>query len=407
MVRDPLPRPIYAQIMSTYLLLRNNQESGPFSIEEIKGMSLKSYDLLWIVGKSAAWRYPGEISELKSFAPPIPEQTGNPFIKNKNAENLNAEALQKKKTEPANTKNRESSTSKPFPTHSVYVNLPAEKKSSVVSSTGVLYDSEDQSAAEPASGYSLVYNQQPSRAVRLTGKILWIGIVLLLFGTGILTGLFISDRRNIFSTDANHPQNPKANANAALSTQKENLPVSAGTQEQGNGDKITNNDPVHFQADTVSLKTVSNTRKKNLKNSVRKDSAAFSSPGMQTVHVADSSLAQHPSSKTDDLYRKIKAHPENYVGMTTGKYTTGIFGGTSAIPVTITNNAPEMIDLVVVDVQYIQNNDKVYKTEKLVFNDLEPGESLTEKSPKSPRGTKIITRIRQITAHKMDLSFAN
>ena len=127
MARDPLPRPIYAQIMSTYLLLRNNQESGPFSIEEIKGMSLKSYDLLWIVGKSAAWRYPGEISELKSFAPPIPEQTGNPFIKNKNAENLNAEALQKKKTEPANTKNRESSTSKPFPTHSVYVNLPAEK----------------------------------------------------------------------------------------------------------------------------------------------------------------------------------------------------------------------------------------------------------------------------------------
>ena len=97
MVRDPLPRPIYAQIMSTYLLLRNNQESGPFSIEEIKGMSLKSYDLLWIVGKSAAWRYPGEISELKSFAPPVPEQSGNLYIKNKNAENLNAEALQYKK----------------------------------------------------------------------------------------------------------------------------------------------------------------------------------------------------------------------------------------------------------------------------------------------------------------------
>ena len=60
--------------MSSYLLLRNNKESGPFTIEEIQGMSLKAYDLIWVVGKSAAWRYPGEIQELKSFAPPVPEQ---------------------------------------------------------------------------------------------------------------------------------------------------------------------------------------------------------------------------------------------------------------------------------------------------------------------------------------------
>jgi hypothetical protein len=58
--------------MSSYLLLRNNKESGPFSFEEVKDMSLKTFDLLWVVGKSAAWRYPGEIAELKSFAPPLP-----------------------------------------------------------------------------------------------------------------------------------------------------------------------------------------------------------------------------------------------------------------------------------------------------------------------------------------------
>ena len=42
-------------------------------MDEVKSMSLKSYDLLWVVGKSAAWRYPGEIPELKSFAPFVPE----------------------------------------------------------------------------------------------------------------------------------------------------------------------------------------------------------------------------------------------------------------------------------------------------------------------------------------------
>ncbi len=407
MVRDPLPRPIYAQIMSTYLLLRNNKESGPFSIDEIKGMSLKSYDLLWVVGKSAAWRYPGEISELKSFAPPIPEQPGNLYIKNKSVENLNAEALQFKKAEPANTKKREGNTAKAVQTHSVYVNLPAEKNPSVVSSTGILYDSDFQSAAEPAHDFSFTHNQHPSKAVRLTGKIIWTGIVLLLFGTGILTGLFISDRRNIFSTGANHPQNQKAYSKTVPDSKKEILPVLVTGQERANGNIMTNNDSAVFQADIIPLKAVNNTRKKNLKSSVRKDSVTISSGGPQTVHAADSSLARNAPAKTEELYHKIKAHPENYIGMMTGKYTTGIFGGTSAIPVTVTNNTPEMIDLVEVDVQYIQNNDKIYKTEKLVFNDLEPGESVTEKSPKSPRGTKVVTRIRQITAHKIDLSFSN
>ena len=65
------PSRIHTQTMSSYLLLRNNKESGPFTIEEIQAMPLKSYDLLWVVGKSAAWRYPGEIAELKSFAPPF------------------------------------------------------------------------------------------------------------------------------------------------------------------------------------------------------------------------------------------------------------------------------------------------------------------------------------------------
>ncbi|HEY2349231.1 MAG TPA: hypothetical protein VGH64_09455, partial [Puia sp.] len=67
--------------MSSYLLLRNNKESGPFTLDEVKGMSLKMYDLIWIVGKSAAWRYPGEIPELKSFAPTVPEGEADLFRK--------------------------------------------------------------------------------------------------------------------------------------------------------------------------------------------------------------------------------------------------------------------------------------------------------------------------------------
>ena len=67
--------------MKQFLLLRSNKQSGPYSAEDLKQMGLKPYDLIWVEGKSAAWRYPGEIEELKSFAPPVEEQPYDRFYK--------------------------------------------------------------------------------------------------------------------------------------------------------------------------------------------------------------------------------------------------------------------------------------------------------------------------------------
>jgi len=51
----------------SYLLLHNNQQSGPFSLEELAGKALHAKDLVWIIGQSAGWRYPEEIEALKTF----------------------------------------------------------------------------------------------------------------------------------------------------------------------------------------------------------------------------------------------------------------------------------------------------------------------------------------------------
>lgn len=74
--------------MSTYLLLRNNKESGPHSLEDLRTLSLKPYDLVWVEGKSAAWRYPGEINELKSFAPEVVEQPFDRFLRSRPQQRL-------------------------------------------------------------------------------------------------------------------------------------------------------------------------------------------------------------------------------------------------------------------------------------------------------------------------------
>jgi len=59
--------------MKCYLLLRNNEESGPYSLEELKAMHLMPDDLLWEEGGSTAWKYPTEIDELQSYIS-IPEK---------------------------------------------------------------------------------------------------------------------------------------------------------------------------------------------------------------------------------------------------------------------------------------------------------------------------------------------
>jgi len=67
--------------MSTYLLLRDNKQSGPYSTEELIAKGLKPYDLVWLEGKSAAWRYPSEIPELKTHAATVEEQPHDRFYR--------------------------------------------------------------------------------------------------------------------------------------------------------------------------------------------------------------------------------------------------------------------------------------------------------------------------------------
>lgn len=69
--------------MKQYRLLRDNKETGPYTAEELIKKGLKAYDLVWIDGQSAAWRYPSEVPELRAFAPAVEEQPFDRFYNTK------------------------------------------------------------------------------------------------------------------------------------------------------------------------------------------------------------------------------------------------------------------------------------------------------------------------------------
>jgi len=56
-----------------YVLLRNDRQTGPYSLEEIIQFDLKPYDLIWIEGKSAGWYYPQEIASLHPYLDFLPQ----------------------------------------------------------------------------------------------------------------------------------------------------------------------------------------------------------------------------------------------------------------------------------------------------------------------------------------------
>ena len=59
----------HKNMQSIYLLLRDNKQSGPHTLEELLSMNMKNTDLVWIEGRSLGWAFPAEIEALRPFLP--------------------------------------------------------------------------------------------------------------------------------------------------------------------------------------------------------------------------------------------------------------------------------------------------------------------------------------------------
>lgn len=51
--------------MKRYLLLRNNRETGPYSLEQLLTAGLQPLDLVWVEGESTSWSHPHEMDGLR------------------------------------------------------------------------------------------------------------------------------------------------------------------------------------------------------------------------------------------------------------------------------------------------------------------------------------------------------
>jgi len=470
--------------MKMYLLLRNNKQSGPYSFDDLKSMGLKAYDLVWLEGKSAAWRYPSELEELSSFAPAVEEQPFDRFYKKASPAAATANNVfndssgndigvsVRSTTEMPVAVEVETQSPKSTPMASpgkriIYVTMPAGKspagRESTVTEKPVREPAfrepvtetyreipvrepivreiapsyaraaiEDYSA-QPADEQMSLVDYLPRRKSRKTSlknpntravtHFVAIGLgILALLAAGIFIGLSLNkdtlglQHKMVANVPAEskqpivHPtaqqlpepavtspsastdqENPTVN-NAAVPTRTvKTTPQTSGKSSPQSAGKTARDRSAHG---AVQFTTVPAT----------KDSATATIPAMQreAVHRSDNAETRHDNTGTVDK-DALRAAVANQVSVGANNYSIGTFGGISNLQVTVTNRSAYPLDLVVVEVQYVQANKKVFKTEPLYFHSIGAGSALMLEAPKSSRGIKVQYKVTTINSRELGL----
>lgn len=450
--------------MNLYRLLRNNKETGPHSQEEMIAMGFKPYDLIWVEGKSAGWRYPSEIPEFKEVAPAIEEQPYDRFFKKPAAGTApKKEAETTTVTSTALTRETEKTTAreKTFqpPVYStaarhIHVTLPSgntvnvttvnntrepvqpknipqqapvtEEKISFTKTIAQPYQPAivEETIAPPVSAVKEKkvrreeQNKQyypatasPANNFSWTTILgLFVGIATLV-GLGIMIGLSMNKGNKDFA--ANESIHTKTKQ---VVTTPENENTNPANNPATQSDPAATNNLPQPEQPKQSLPDNSGL----VKNAVIKKDFPVNNNDVvkedKPLHPVNSnSLPETKSNNntaTEDRGTALKRNAiilpavniEKELNIKTNVYKVGAFGGISDLQCTLTNESKFALDVVEVEVMYIQANDKVYKTETIAFKDVAAGAQITLNAPKSTRGIKVTSKIVKVSAKESGLS---
>ncbi len=413
--------------MATYLLLRDNKQTGPYSFEDLKEKGLKAYDLVWVEGRSAAWRYPGEIEELSAFAPAVEEQPFDRFYKkpsqnNGSSNNNTVDSTVPGKRiiyvtlpagKPAARETKREVIATPTP-HEKYLPAPAPVRQPLPP-----YDSFEENTVHPNddwhSSVEIAPRTSRQRGSRV-GQRIMVGLtVVALLAAGMFIGLSINkDSLKAFSFTGkkeNKTAPPKRTLTEvpaqtlAVNTQPPAAPVQEPAPKK---DSILLKTPAVTVAGNTPVTTITKPREKTISPREKSQTTLATQKDSLLAVPAVHREASHRADMAEEKVDKdvIRNNLSNLVSLGSSGYTVGTFGGITGLQLTVSNRSVYALDLVVVEVQYIQANKKVFKTENLYFRSIAPGSALMQEAPKSSRGIKVAYKITLVNSKELGLSYS-
>lgn len=454
--------------MTSYLLLRNNKEKGPFSLDELIQHGLKPYDLVWVNGKSAAWRYPGEIAELKEYSPAVEEQPYDRFFKKPSEE---------KKQEPVPVPQKEAVVQQPayIPRKSVFVTLPGQKQQQPVrikeravtgnekyqppvketamadTTAPTIRITETPVTAEikysqPLDEIKEMYvktlqdrKQKIAKKTYLNAAMKNAAVALAIVGVGILIGFAMKSNGNRPTTVAENviPQQATvvpADTDKTVLTlpgeeqQTEEMPAEPVDEEpQPVIQDEMKKQEVKEQKQSPQTAPV-NVPEKAITTSPTKEvvqpekkfvPADEPSPGVEinartgerTKKMRSETTDEQPASKTISEPAPKAVLKNNslskQVTVSSNEYQKVAFGGIRNLQLTVSNDSKYVLDNVVVELQYLKPSEQPLKTESIQFRSVAPGGTQTIRIPDTNRGIKVTYKITHILSVQSAKDMAN
>ena len=448
--------------MDTYLLLRSNKQSGPYSLQQLVSFGLKPYDLVWVEGRSAAWRYPSEVDGLKAYAPATEEQPYDRFYKKTEqkpqekqidkpalpeqqtyelpkeetyalpVENktvtpsrkvfvaMPENHLPKKQAQPVSVKTPPIVEEKPievkkvetkplfteqlYTEHKMPPKEPLSQKEEPVIKTYPVSLKEEPTLNEKYSEslddikrrYTETYLSRKKRSKWTRthtsvlqvfgGAIVFCLIVVLIYKnfagedkTQSRTTMIQPDKRSINTVIPSNTSNvappmPEAKTSPVKKTQ--------ARKEDGN-----------VPAESL----VTNSVQQQNDDAVKDEMAAIEK--VEKKEVMPKTSEQKPEET------KPKTRPVNInrlVNVQANNYKQRAFGGVMNLELTVNNDSKFELDKVIVELQYLKPSEQPIKTEKIVFNGIEPNGSKTLRIPDYLRGVKVAYRVMEIESSQYD-----
>ena len=436
--------------MPSYLLLRNNKQTGPLSLNELLTLGLKPYDLVWVDGRSAAWRYPSEIAELKEYAPIVEEQPYDRFFKKSSTEAVKEEVLQEKtniKFQPEKLvsekkedpyKNYQPQNDKP-----IFISMPVAKKNSVQYNSQPVekkqqpvdykssYDLPQEPALEKKYSQSLdeikemYINTLQERKTRIRRKEIVKKYLkpallpLLLLITGVVIGYFLTSKKN--SLQASQaistiiPQPKIENTPGKNKVLQPDRSITSGTE----------NNQVPGQKELKETRNQNKNTKavlqpydpgKNKKEVIipadetarvqKQDVEIDPSTGERKKAVRNEGLISQGNEKSNSEKQSFVETEQKdirkLVSVKTNNYVRGAFGGIKDLRLSVSNSSKYLVDAVTVELEYIKPSQQPLRTDIITFKNISANGTITIKVPDSQRGIRVNYRITNIESKQFE-----
>ena len=436
--------------MNQYLLLRDNKQSGPHSVADLQKMGLKPYDLVWQEGKSAAWRYPGEVDELSAFAPPVEEQPFDRFYKK-------PEQQSQPNSQPASA--QQQSVKLPSSTGKVVVTLPSGITTPIGDKRKTPTDKSVQQPEQVQKIQHTLVVPQPDveervsniaeqqqanahvpfresasyteRTVPITqiqetrSRIkAWQWMAEASFGICcLLAVLYYNQRAENKALQQASANSLPANVQPAEPLQVHQVVTENTLTEASEPTSSTESNyfipEVTDSQETTATKSASTEKPvttavppvQKEKSIVATDIKPTDSMDGRRAIVRESSVREESASEAGQIRKPIsdteRKNLLKLVALDNNEFKVGAFGGVSQLQLTLYNKSLYQLSKVEVQVDYLNIDKKVVKSQTVYFESVAPGEQLTLEVPKSGRGVDIRYRVKNVLSQELGLAIAD